>query len=157
MAMATATAMALAMAMAMTKAMAMVTATATTEMQKSVLLLLALMSVVVDMLEVIVIRLLLACGSGVKIFFRFFCYMHRKCFFWQCRVEQKYKRSALSSVPMFLVVFIPDVLVELLKQDLHTLLGTRSTIVPCVDVLLYYFKSCTAQDKSKSSVGWISS
>ncbi len=78
-------------------------------------------------------------------------------FFWQCLVEQKYKRSALSSVPMFLVVFIPDVLVELLKQDLRTLLGTRSTIIPCGDVLLNYFNSCTAQDKSKSSAGWISS
>jgi hypothetical protein len=58
---------------------------------------------------------------------------------------------------MFLVVFVPDVLVELLKQDLRTLLGTCSTIVPRGDVLLNYFKSCTAQDKSKSSVGWISS
>ncbi len=29
------------------------------------------------MLEIIVIQLLLACGSGVKMFFRFFYYMHR--------------------------------------------------------------------------------
>jgi hypothetical protein len=58
---------------------------------------------------------------------------------------------------MFLLVFVPDVLVELLKQDLHTLLETCSTIVPCDDVLLNYFKSCTAQDKSKISAGWISS
>jgi hypothetical protein len=58
---------------------------------------------------------------------------------------------------MFLVVFVPDVLVELLKQDLRTLLGTCSTIIPCCDVLLNYFKSCTAQDKSISSAGWISS
>jgi hypothetical protein len=58
---------------------------------------------------------------------------------------------------MFLVVFVPEVLVELLKQDLRTLLGTHSTIVPCGVVLLNYFKSCTAQDKSKSSLGWISS
>jgi hypothetical protein len=56
---------------------------------------------------------------------------------------------------MFLVVFVPDVLVELLKQDLRTLLGTCRT--PCGDVLLNYLKSCTAQDKSKSSAGWISS
>jgi hypothetical protein len=55
---------------------------------------------------------------------------------------------------MFLMVFVPDVLVELLKQDLHTLLGTHSTIVPRGNVLLNYFKSCTAQDKSKSSAGW---
>jgi hypothetical protein len=58
---------------------------------------------------------------------------------------------------MFLIVFAQDVLVELLKQDLRTLLGTRCTIVPRGDVLLNYFKSCTAQDKSKSSAGWISS
>ncbi len=58
---------------------------------------------------------------------------------------------------MFLLGFIPDVLVELLKQDLCTLLGTRSTIVPRGDVLLNYLKSFTAQDKSKSSAGWISS
>jgi hypothetical protein len=58
---------------------------------------------------------------------------------------------------MFLVVFVPDVFVELLKRDLRTLLGTCSTIVPHGDVLLNYFKSCTAQDKSKSSAGWISS
>jgi hypothetical protein len=58
---------------------------------------------------------------------------------------------------MFLVFYVPDVLVELLKRDLHALLGTRSTIVPRGDVLLNYFKSCTAQDKSKSSAGWISS
>jgi hypothetical protein len=58
---------------------------------------------------------------------------------------------------MFLVIFVPDVLVELLKQDLCTLLGTYSTIVPCGDILLNYFKSCTVQDKSKSSAGWISS
>jgi hypothetical protein len=54
---------------------------------------------------------------------------------------------------MFLVVFILDVLVELLKQDLRTLLGTCSTIVPCGDVSLNYFKSCTAQDKSKKFCG----
>jgi hypothetical protein len=58
---------------------------------------------------------------------------------------------------MFLGVFVPHVLVELLKQDLHTLLGTCSTILPCGDVLLNYFESCTAQDTSKSSAGWISS
>ncbi len=32
--------------------------------------------VVVDMLYIIVIQLPLACGSGVKIFFKFFYYMH---------------------------------------------------------------------------------
>ncbi len=58
---------------------------------------------------------------------------------------------------MFLMVFVPDVLVELPKQDLRILLGTCSTIVPRGDVLLNYFKSCTAQEKSKSSTGWISS
>jgi hypothetical protein len=34
-------------------------------------------------------------------------------------------------VPMFFVVFVPDVLVELLVQDLRTLLGIHSIIVPC--------------------------
>jgi hypothetical protein len=58
---------------------------------------------------------------------------------------------------MFLTVFVPDVLVELLIQDLRTLLGTHSTIDPRGDVFLNYFKSCTAQEKSKSSAGWISS
>jgi hypothetical protein len=58
---------------------------------------------------------------------------------------------------MFLVVFVPDVLVELLKRDLRTLLGTCSTIVPRGDVLLNYFKFCTAQDRSESSAGWMSS
>jgi hypothetical protein len=53
--------------------------------------------VVVDMLYIIVIQLPLACGSGVKILFKFFYYMG-----WEPE-------------PMFFVVFIPDVLVELLK------------------------------------------
>ncbi len=53
--------------------------------------------VVVDMLNIIVLTLTLACGSGVKIFFKFFYYMR-----WE-------------PVPMFFVIFIPDVLVELLK------------------------------------------
>ncbi len=61
------------------------------------LLALMLCFVVVDMLYIIVIQLPLACGSGVKIFFNFFYYMH-----WE-------------SVPMFFVVFVPDVLVEHLK------------------------------------------
>ncbi len=52
---------------------------------------------VVDVLEIIVIWLLLACGSGVKIFFRFFCYMHKNNFSGNFFIEQKYKRSALSS------------------------------------------------------------
>ncbi len=53
--------------------------------------------VVVDMLYIIVTQLPLACGSGVKIFFNFFYYM---C--WE-------------PVTMLFVVFVPDVLVELLK------------------------------------------
>ncbi len=53
--------------------------------------------VVVDMLYIIVIQLPLACGSGVKIFVKFFYYMR-----WE-------------PVPMIFVVFVPDVLVELLK------------------------------------------
>jgi hypothetical protein len=53
--------------------------------------------VVVDMLYIILIQLPLACGSGVKIFSKFFYYMR-----WE-------------PVPMFFVVFVPDVLVELLK------------------------------------------
>jgi hypothetical protein len=53
--------------------------------------------VVVNMLYIIVIQLPLACGSGVKIFFKFFYYMR-----WE-------------PVPMFFVVFVPDVLVKLLK------------------------------------------
>ncbi len=73
---------------------------------------------VVDMLCIIVIQLPLTCGSRVKIFFKFFYYMH-----WE-------------PVPMFFVVFVPDVLVELLKKDLRTLLGTHSAIVPHGDVLL---------------------
>jgi hypothetical protein len=52
---------------------------------------------VVDMLYIIVIQLPLACGSGVKIFFKFFYYMP-----WE-------------PVPMYFVVFVSDVLVELLK------------------------------------------
>ena len=52
---------------------------------------------VVDIFFIIVIRLPLACGSGMKIFFKFFYYMRRE------------------PVPMFVVVFAPDVLVELLK------------------------------------------
>jgi hypothetical protein len=77
--------------------------------------------VVVDMLYIIVIQLPLVCGSGVKTFFKFFYYMR-----WE-------------PVPMFFVVFVPDVLVELLKLDLHTLLGTHSTVVPRGDVLLNNF------------------
>ncbi len=38
-------------------------------------------------------------------------------------------------VPMFFVVFVPDVLVELLVRDLRTLLGIHSTIVPCGDLV----------------------
>jgi hypothetical protein len=53
--------------------------------------------VVVDMLYIIVIKLPLACGSGVKIFFKLFYYMR-----WE-------------PVPMFFLVFVPDVTVELLK------------------------------------------
>ncbi len=37
--------------------------------------------------------------------------------------------------PMFFVVFVADVLVELLVQDLCTLLGIHSTIVPCGDLV----------------------
>jgi hypothetical protein len=77
--------------------------------------------VVVDVLYIIVSQLPLACGSRVKIFFKFFYYMH-----WE-------------PVPMFFVVFVPDVLVELFKGDLRTLLGTHSTIVPRGDVLLNNF------------------
>jgi hypothetical protein len=32
------------------------------------------------------------------------------------------------------VVFVPNVLVELLVRDLRTLLGIHSTIVPCGDL-----------------------
>jgi hypothetical protein len=39
---------------------------------------------------------------------------------------------------MFFVVFLPDVLVELLKQDLCTLLGIHSTIVPSGVFLLNF-------------------
>jgi hypothetical protein len=53
--------------------------------------------VVVDMLYIIVIQLSLTCGSGVKISFKFLYNMP-----WE-------------PVPMFFVVFVPDVLVELLK------------------------------------------
>jgi hypothetical protein len=53
--------------------------------------------VVVDMLYITVIQLPLACGSGVKIFSKFFYYMR-----WE-------------PLPMVFVVFVPDVLVELLK------------------------------------------
>ncbi len=35
---------------------------------------------------------------------------------------------------MFVVVFVPDVLVELLVQDLCTLLGIHNTIIPCGDL-----------------------
>ncbi len=52
---------------------------------------------VVDMLYIIVIQLPLACGFRVKIFFMFFYYMR-----WE-------------PVPMFFMVFVPDVLVKLLK------------------------------------------
>ncbi len=39
---------------------------------------------------------------------------------------------------MFFVVFLPDVLVEFLKQDLRTLLGIHSTIVPHGDFSLNF-------------------
>ncbi len=38
-------------------------------------------------------------------------------------------------VPMFFVVFVPDVLVELLVQNLRALLGIHSTIVLCGDLV----------------------
>jgi hypothetical protein len=38
-------------------------------------------------------------------------------------------------VPMFFIVFVPDVLVEFLIRDLRTLLGIHSTIVPCGDLV----------------------
>jgi hypothetical protein len=38
-------------------------------------------------------------------------------------------------VPMFFVVFVPDVLVELLVRDLRTLLRIHSIIVPCGDLV----------------------
>jgi hypothetical protein len=36
---------------------------------------------------------------------------------------------------MFFVVFVPDVLVELLVQNLRALLGIHSTIVLCGDLV----------------------
>jgi hypothetical protein len=63
---------------------------------------------------IIVIQLPLACGSGGR---SFASSMH-----WE-------------PVPMFFVVFVPDVLVGLLVQDLHTLLGIHSTIFPCGDLV----------------------
>jgi hypothetical protein len=39
---------------------------------------------------------------------------------------------------MFFVVLIPDVLVELLVQDLRILLGIHSTIVPIGDLVELY-------------------
>jgi hypothetical protein len=53
------------------------------------------------------------------------------------------KRSFASSfyymrwepVAMFFVIFVPDVLVELLVRDLRTLLGIHSIIVPCGDLI----------------------
>ncbi len=71
----------------------------------------------VDICFIIVIQLPLACGSGGRSFASSFNYMH-----WE-------------PVPMFFVVFIPNVLVELLVQDLRTLLGIHSTIVPCGDLV----------------------
>jgi hypothetical protein len=38
-------------------------------------------------------------------------------------------------VAMFSVVFVPDGLVEFLVQDLRTLLGIHSIIVPCGDLI----------------------
>jgi hypothetical protein len=38
-------------------------------------------------------------------------------------------------VPMFYVVFVPDVLVDLLVRDLRTLFGIHRTIVPCGDLV----------------------
>jgi hypothetical protein len=73
--------------------------------------------VVVDMLYIIVIQLPLACGSGGRSVASSFYYMR-----WE-------------PVPMFFVVLIPDVLVELLVQDLRTLLGIHCTIVPCGDLV----------------------
>ncbi len=71
----------------------------------------------VDICFIIVIQLPLACGSGGRSFASLFYYMR-----WE-------------PVSMFFVVFVPDVLVELLVQDLRTLLGIHSTIVPCGDLV----------------------
>ncbi len=71
----------------------------------------------VDICFIIVIQLPLACGSRGKSFASSFYYMR-----WE-------------PVPMFFVVFVPDVLVELLVQDLRTLLEIHSTIVPCGDLV----------------------
>jgi hypothetical protein len=71
----------------------------------------------VDICFIIVIQLTLACGSGGRSFASSFYYMH-----WE-------------PVPIFFVVFVPDVFVELLVQDLRTLLGIHSTIVPCGDLI----------------------
>jgi hypothetical protein len=71
----------------------------------------------VDICFIIVIQLPLACGSGVRFFASSFYYIH-----WE-------------PVPMFFVVFVPDVLVELLVQDLRKLLGIHSIIVPCGDFI----------------------
>jgi hypothetical protein len=36
---------------------------------------------------------------------------------------------------MFFMVFVPDILVELLVRDLRTLLGIHGIIVPCGDLV----------------------
>ncbi len=71
----------------------------------------------VDICFIIVIQLPLACESRGRSFASSFYYMR-----WE-------------PVPMFFVVFVPDILVELLVQDLRTLLGIHSTIVPCGDLV----------------------
>jgi hypothetical protein len=71
----------------------------------------------VDKCFIIVIQLPLACGSRRRSFVSSFYYMR-----WE-------------PVPMFFVVFVPDVFVELLVQHLRKLLGIHSTIVPCGDLV----------------------
>ncbi len=71
----------------------------------------------VDICFIIVIQLPLACGSRGRSFASHFYYMR-----WE-------------PVSMFFVVFVPDVLVELLVRYLRTLLGIHSTIVPCGDLV----------------------
>ncbi len=71
----------------------------------------------VDICFIIVIQLPLACGSGERSFASSFYYMRRE------------------PVPMFFVVFVPDVLVKLLVQDLRTLLGIHSTFFFCGDLV----------------------
>ncbi len=71
----------------------------------------------VDICFIIVIQLPLVYGSGGKSFASYFYYMP-----WE-------------PVPMFFLVFVPNVLVELQVRDLRTLLGIHSTIIPYGDLV----------------------